>query len=103
MPAEQTAAAAVASQARGLLWVVVAALFIGIMPNAAKLAYGAGANPIAVLLVRAATAVVGLAVFLRLRGETPAIPPPYVRPTALAGFAMLFSAGGGMGAVAYID
>lgn len=103
MPPAETATPAVASQARGLLWVAVAALFIGIMPNAAKLAYGAGANPIAVLLVRALTAAAGLAAFLRLRGESLAIPGPYVRRTALAGFAMLFSAGGGMGAVAYID
>ncbi|MCV2871266.1 DMT family transporter [Defluviimonas sp. WL0050] len=94
---------AAGSRFLGLFFIIVAALFIGLMPNAAKLAYGEGANPIAVLVIRAVVAVTGLAVFLRMRGNMLSIPRPFVRKTALAGIAMLFSAGGGMSAVAYID
>lgn len=83
--------------------IVVAAFFIGMMPNAAKLAYQAGANPIALLVVRTVVASVGIAAFLRARGQPLAIPAPFVGRTALAGIALLFAAGGGMGAVAYID
>jgi drug/metabolite transporter (DMT)-like permease len=99
----EASAHAAGNRLLGIFFIIVAALFIGLMPNAAKLAYAEGANPIAVLVIRAVIAVTGLAVFLRMRGNRLAIPRPYVRKTALAGFAMLFSAGGGMGAVAYID
>ena len=90
-------------QLRGLVLVVIGAIFFGFMPTAAKLSYQEGANPIALLVVRSALGLVGMAAFLILRGQKLPIPRSYIVPTALAGITLVFAAGGGMGSVAYID
>lgn len=90
-------------QVLGLVLVVIGSVFFGFMPSAAKLAYNEGANPIALLVVRSALGLIGMAAFLLLRGQRLPVPRSYIFPTALAGITLVFAAGGGMGSVAYID
>jgi len=89
--------------ALGIVLVVVSAVFIGIMPNAAKLAYADGTNPLALLVVRSGVGVIAMAATLRIMGAPLAIPRDRVGSTALAGMALFVTAGGGMSSVAYID
>jgi len=87
----------------GLALIVIGAFCIGIMPNAAKLAYEEGVSPFGLLVLRSAFGAMGMALFLSARGEPLGVPRAFVSKTALAGIALLLAAGGGMGAVAYID
>ncbi|NBR53785.1 MAG: hypothetical protein EBT91_10240, partial [Rhodobacteraceae bacterium] len=82
---------------------MLGAVCIGIMPNAAKLAYGEGVSPLGLLVLRSAIGAGGLAIFLWARREKLLVPRSHIPKTAAAGVALLMAAGGGMGAVAYID
>lgn len=82
---------------------MLGAVCIGIMPNAAKLAYGEGVSPLGLLVLRSAIGASGLAIFLWARREKLLVPRSLIPKTAAAGVALLMAAGGGMGAVAYID
>ena len=87
----------------GVILLVIGAFFIGIMPNAAKLSFGEGANPQALLVVRSAIGAVGMGAFLLIRGESLRIPRAFIFATALGGLSFAATAGGGMGSVAFID
>lgn len=82
---------------------MLGAVCIGIMPNAAKLAYGEGVSPLGLLVLRSAIGAGGLAIFLWARREKLLVPRGLIPKTAAAAVALLMAAGGGMGAVAYID
>lgn len=82
---------------------MLGAICIGVMPNAAKLAYGEGVSPLGLLVLRSAIGASGLALFLWARREKLLVPRGLIPKTAAAGVALLMAAGGGMGAVAYID
>ena len=54
-------------------------------------------------MLRSAIGAGGLAIFLWARREKLLVPRSHIPKTAAAGVALLMAAGGGMGAVAYID
>ena len=73
------------------------------MPNTAKLAFGEGVNPQGLLVLRSVIGAAGMAAFLVARGQTLLISRRYILATALGGLSLAATAGGGMGAVAFID
>ena len=54
------------SATTGIIFVLLGALAIGIMPSAAKVAYQEGANPMAAIVVRSLIGVVGIGIYMKL-------------------------------------
>lgn len=90
-------------KATGIGIVLFSAFLIGMAPNAAKIAYLDGANPLTVICFRTFIGAIGLALFLALRRDPERSPPGNMRKSAVAGFAQVLTALGFLGAVAFID
>jgi drug/metabolite transporter (DMT)-like permease len=90
-------------QGFGIGIVLLAGVFIGLLPNAAKIAYQEGANPLAVLTIRCVLGTMGLGIYLAVSGGRFKIGWPAFRFNAVTGAAHALAAVGIMGAVAYID
>lgn len=90
-------------QGFGIGIVLFAGIFIGLLPNAAKIAYQEGANPLAVLTVRSVLGMMGLGIYLSVSGGRFKIGWPAFRFNAVPGAAYALASLGIMGAVAYID
>ncbi len=72
-------------------------------PNAAKLAYQDGANPLAVICFRTFVGALALAIYLKLRRESVVPDLRMLKRIATSGMAQVATALGLLGAVAYID
>lgn len=90
-------------QGLGLGMVLVAAIFVSLIPITAKISYQEGANPLAVITLRALLGMIGLGTYMALRRQGFRIGWPSFRFSAVTGAAQAFGALGIMGAVAYID
>ncbi len=89
-------------QGFGIGVILVGAVFVGLMPNAAKIAYQEGANPLGVITIRCILGMIGLGLFLAIRGQF-RFNWQIFRGSALTGSAQALSSIGMLGAVAYID
>jgi drug/metabolite transporter (DMT)-like permease len=90
-------------QLTGIIFVLLGALSIGIMPSAAKIAYQDGANPMAAILLRSLVGLVGLAAFMLIRRIDLNFTFENIRKSSLTGVTQSLSSLGIMGSVAYID
>ncbi len=103
MANSETATSFTQSQAFGIGMILLGSVFVGVMPNAAKIAYQDGANPLALILLRTIFGALGMALFMIVRGRKFGIARTHVKQSAIAGIAQFFCALGFMGSVAYID
>jgi len=87
----------------GIGVVLLSALLIGMAPNAAKIAYQEGANPLAVITFRSVIGAVGIAAYLSARHQWPENGLHAFRRSAISGLAQVLTALGFLGAVAFID
>ena len=87
----------------GIGIVLLSALLIGLAPNAAKVAYEEGADPLAVITFRTAIGAVVIAIYLTVRQQWPGRGLRIFRRSAVAGLAQVLVALGLLGAVAFID
>jgi drug/metabolite transporter (DMT)-like permease len=90
-------------KALGIGIVLLSALLIGLAPNAAKIAYQDGADPLAVIAFRTVIGAIGIAIYLTLRQQWPRRGQHAFRRSAISGFAQVLTALGFLGAVAFID
>jgi drug/metabolite transporter (DMT)-like permease len=93
----------VTSKSAGIGIVLLSALLIGLAPNAAKIAYEEGADPLAVITFRTVIGAVGIALYLSLQRRWPKDGLNPFKSSALAGLAQVMTALGFLGAVAFID
>ncbi|HSM41660.1 MAG TPA: EamA family transporter, partial [Afifellaceae bacterium] len=82
---------------------MISAMLIGLAPNAAKVAYLEGANPLAVITFRTVIGALVIALYLSARQQWPEGGLRPFQRSAIAGMAQVLTALGFLGAVAYID
>ena len=87
----------------GIGVVLISAMLIGLAPNAAKVAYLEGANPLAVITFRTVIGALVIALYLSARQQWPEGGLRPFQRSAIAGMAQVLTALGFLGAVAYID
>ena len=87
----------------GIGCVLLSSFLIAVTPNAAKIAYLEGANPLAVITFRCVLGAAGLALYLSIMKKWPGQGWAAFRRSFPAGLAQAFTALGFLGAVAYID
>jgi drug/metabolite transporter (DMT)-like permease len=87
----------------GIGCVLLSSFLIAVTPNAAKIAYQEGANPLAVITFRCVLGAAGLALYLSLMKRWPQESWKTFQKSSLAGLAQAFTALGFLGAVAFID
>ena len=87
----------------GVGCVLLSAFLIAVTPNAAKIAYQEGANPLAVITFRCVLGTAGLALYLSVRKRWPQEGWKTFRKSFLTGLTQAFTALGFLGAVAFID
>jgi drug/metabolite transporter (DMT)-like permease len=91
------------NQRLGVVLILVSALFFGLLPSAARLAYAEGANPLFGMLSRAFLGVVVLLAFIRATGRRAGVSLATLRTSWLAGMSHTISAVGLFAAIVYID
>ncbi len=89
-------------QGFGVGAILLGAVFVGFMPNAAKIAYQEGANTLGVVTIRCIVGMIGLGIFLAARGRF-RVDWQVFRSSVPTGGAQALASLGMMGAVAYID
>ena len=87
----------------GICLVLFSALLIATVPNAAKIAYQHGADPLAVITVRTIIGALGLALYLTITSQWPGRAWKSFRLSSLSGLSLLLTSVGFMGSVAFID
>ncbi|MGI9370229.1 MAG: DMT family transporter [Ruegeria sp.] len=103
MPSFQLARSDAARERLGISMALLSAILIAMAPNAAKIAYQEGANPLAVVVLRHVVGAVFVALILTVRSQWPKNGWPTFRKSAAAGMAQVVAAFGLLGSVAYID
>lgn len=91
------------NQRLGVLLILFSALFFGLLPSAARLAYGEGANPLFGMLSRAFLGVLVLLVFIYATGRKAGVSWVSLHKAWLAGVSHTVSAVGLFAAIVYID
>lgn len=87
----------------GIAVVLLSAILIALAPNAAKIAYLEGANPLAVVMLRHVVGAVFVALILTARSQWPSHGIETFKKSGAAGLAQVVAAFGLLGSVAYID
>jgi len=87
----------------GIIFVLLGALAIGIMPSAAKVAYQEGANPMAAIVVRSLIGVIGIGTYMGLVGIRFGVGWNTVRYSSFSGAMQSLSSLGIMFSLAYMD
>lgn len=87
----------------GIGMVLLAAVVIGLMPTATKVAYQEGANPLAVITLRCIVGMIGIGLYMIASRQSFKIEIPALRYSTISGVAQAFNSLGIMGALAYID
>ena len=87
----------------GIIFVLLGALVIGIMPSVAKIAYQEGANPMAAIVVRSLIGVIGIGIYMGLAGIRFGVGWNTVRYSGFSGAMQSLSSLGIMFSLAYMD